>query len=80
MAWTALASTSGGVIESNTPEIQIVLDSGHFRPRMRALMNSNYQHSFACRAFNAMPQASILSNRPGVYACALVGERDDDLN
>jgi len=47
---------------------------------MRALMNSNYQHSFACRAFNAMPQASILSNRPGVYACALVGERDDDLN
>jgi len=47
---------------------------------MRALMNSNYQHSFARKARTAMPQASILSNRPGVHACALAGECDDDLN
>jgi hypothetical protein len=47
---------------------------------MRALMNSNYQHSLARTAFTAMPQASILSNRPGVPACALAGERDDDVN
>jgi len=47
---------------------------------MRALMNSNYQHSFARKARTAWPQGSILSNRPAVPACALAGERDDDLN
>jgi len=47
---------------------------------MRALMNSNYQHSFARKARFAWPQGPILSNRPGVYACALAGDRDDDLN
>jgi hypothetical protein len=47
---------------------------------MRALMNSNYQHSFTRKARPAFPRWSILSNRPGVCACALTGERDDDLN
>jgi len=47
---------------------------------MRAPMNSNYQHSFARKALSAWPQRPILSNRPGVHACALAGERDDDVN
>jgi len=47
---------------------------------MRALMNSNYQHSFARKVRTAWPQRPILSNRPGVYVCALAGERDDDVN
>jgi hypothetical protein len=45
---------------------------------MRALMNSNYQHSFARKALPA--QSPIPSNRPGVCACVLTGERDDDVN
>ena len=47
---------------------------------MRAPMNSNYQHSFARKALSAWTQRPILSNRPGVYVCALAGERDDDVN
>jgi hypothetical protein len=39
-------------------------------------MQPNYQHSFAATAFAALPQASILSNRRSVPACALAGERD----
>jgi len=46
---------------------------------MRALMNSNYQHSFARKA-TATAQRPILSNRPGAFACFLAGERDDDVN
>ena len=46
---------------------------------MRAVMNSNYQHPFAHTALPAS-QGPILSNRPGVLACALTGERDDDVN
>jgi hypothetical protein len=37
-------------------------------------MHSNYLHSFA-RTAAALPQWSILSNRPGVPACALDDER-----
>jgi len=59
--------------------MHFVLDSDRFKPRMRALMNSNYQHSSARRA-PRFPHGPILSNRPGVFACALAGERDDDLN
>ena len=47
---------------------------------MRTLMKSNYQHSFARKALTAWQQRPILSNRPGVYVCALAGERDDDVN
>jgi hypothetical protein len=47
---------------------------------MRALMNSNYQHSFARKALATWPQRPILSNRPGVYVCVLADERDDDVN
>jgi hypothetical protein len=33
-------------------------------------MHSNYRKSFARSGAAALPQGSILSNRPGVIACA----------
>jgi len=42
-------------------------------------MHPNYQLSFARKAQAALPR-TILSNRPGMYACAIDGERYDDLN
>jgi hypothetical protein len=43
-------------------------------------MHSNYQFTHVSQAPAALPHASILSNRHGVPARALAGERDDDLN
>lgn len=45
---------------------------------MRAPMHPNYQFHFV-REATALPQGSILSNRPGASARALSDERDYEL-
>jgi hypothetical protein len=53
---------------------RMALDFGVFLPTMRAPMHSNYLNSLVL--FDAaLPQGSILSNRPDVPACASDDER-----
>jgi hypothetical protein len=55
---------------------ETVLDKRGNAPRIRAPMHSNYLIHVTGRAFIALPQRPILSNRAGALACAPRDERN----